>query len=46
MFASLIDDYGLQKLARGSDLLENKQPKKSTLQGWTREARKKLTPIN
>ena len=43
-FSHFKDDYSLKKLARGSGLPENKQPKKSTLQGWIREARKKLTP--
>ena len=35
-------DYGLQKLIRASGLPEDKHPKDSTLQGWIREARKKV----
>lgn len=34
------DDYSFKKLIRGSGLLEDKQPKDSTLHGWIREARK------
>ena len=34
------DDYSLQKLIRGSGLLENKQPTDSTLQRWIGMARK------
>ena len=34
------DDYGLQKLIRGSGLPEDKLPAKSTFQEWIRQARK------
>lgn len=36
------NDYGLNKIIRGSGLSESKQPKKSTLEGWIRKARKKV----
>ena len=41
-FSHFKDDYGLNKLIRGSGLPENKQPKDSTLRRWTTEARKKV----
>ena len=41
-FPDFKNDYGLQKLIRGSGLSEDKYPKDSTLQGWIREARKKV----
>ena len=41
-FPDFSNDYGLQKLIRGSGLPEDKYPKDSTLQGWIREARKKV----
>ena len=41
-FPELKNDYGVQKLIRGSGLLEKKQPKDSTLQKWLRETRKKV----
>ena len=40
-FPDFKNDYGLQKLVRGSGLPENKHPKISTLQQWVRDARKK-----
>ena len=36
------NDYGLQRLIRESGLPEDKYPKDSTLEGWIREARKKV----
>ena len=41
-FPELKNDYGLQKLIRGSGLPEKKHPKDSTLQKWLRETRKKV----
>ena len=41
-FPDFKSDYGLQKLIRASGLPEDKHPKDSTLQGWIREARKKV----
>ena len=41
-FPDFNNDYGLQKLIRASGLPEDKHPKDSTLQGWIREARKKV----
>ena len=41
-FSYFKDDYGLQRLIRGSGLPEEKQPKISTLQRWIRDARKKV----
>ena len=41
-FPDFKSDYGLQKLIRGTGLSEDKYPKDSTLQGWIREARKKV----
>ena len=41
-FLDFKNDYGLQKLIRGSGLLEKKYPKDSTLQKWLRETRKKV----
>lgn len=41
-FPDFINDYGLQKLIRGSGLPEKKHPKDSTLQQWIRDTRKKL----
>ena len=39
-FPDFKNDYGLQKLIRGSGLPEDKLPVKSTLQEWIRQARK------
>ena len=41
-FSNFKNDYGLQKLIRGSGLSEKKHPKDSTLQQWIRDTRKKL----
>ena len=41
-FPDFKNDYGLQKLIRGSGLPEKKHPKDSTLQQWIRDTRKKL----
>jgi len=41
-FLDFKNDYGLQKLIRGSGLPEKKHPKDSTLQKWLRETRKKV----
>ena len=41
-FPELKNDYGVQKLIRGSGLPEKKHPKDSTLQKWLRETRKKV----
>ena len=41
-FPDFNNDYGLQKLIRGSGLSEDKYPKDSTLQGWIRDTRKKV----
>jgi len=42
LFPDFKNDYGLQKLIRGSGLPEKKHPKDSTLQQWIRDTRKKL----
>jgi len=41
-FPDFKNDYGLQKLIRGSGLPEKKHPKDSTLQQWIRDTRKKV----
>ena len=41
-FPDFNNDYNLNKLIRASGLSENKRPKDSTLQGWIRDARKKI----
>ena len=41
-YPDIKDDYGLQKLIRGSGLPEDKRPKDSTFQTWLRDARKKV----
>ena len=41
-FSDFKNDYGLQKLIRGSGLSEKKHPKDSTLQQWIRDTRKKV----
>ena len=41
-FPDFKNDYGLQKLIRGSGLPEKKHPKDSTLQKWLRETSKKV----
>jgi len=41
-FLDFKNDYGLQRLIRGSGLPEKKHPKDSTLQKWLRETRKKV----
>ena len=41
-FSYFKDDYVLQRLMRGSGLPKDKEPHKSTLQRWIRDARKKV----
>ena len=41
-FPDFNNDYRLQRLIRDSGLPEDKHPKDSTLQGWIRDARKKV----